>query len=103
MYITSINVSSNVSADRRKELSFRVGVKKLKNHTKYLGLATLIGWEKEQVFSSIMERVLQKMRDWKEKSLSQARREVRLKAVMQSIPSYALNCFLLPLTIFSGD
>lgn len=60
---TSITVSSNVSVDKRKELSSRMGVRDVENHSKYLGLPTLIGRAKKQVFANILERVLQKMRD----------------------------------------
>lgn len=75
-----------------------LGVKEVEKHDKYLGLPTLIGRSKWQVFAGIVERVGQKLKEWKEKSLSQAGKEVLLKAVIQAIPSYAMNCFLFPLT-----
>lgn len=95
---TEITVSSNIEATRRKNLSERLGAKEVDQHSKYLGLPTLIGRSKKQVFTGILERVLNKMKDWKEKSLSQAGKEVLLKAVIQAIPTYAMNCFLFPLT-----
>lgn len=35
-----------------------------------------------------MDRVIQKLKDWKNKSLSQAGKEVLIKAVIQAIPSF---------------
>lgn len=51
------------------------------------------------MFDAILERAVKKMTDWKEKSLSQARREVLIKLVIQSIPAYAMNCFLFPVSL----
>lgn len=48
------------------------------------------------MLSYIMERVLKKMQGWKQKVLSQAGREILIKAVVQAIPSYSMNCFLVP-------
>ena len=36
---------------------------------------------------------------WKEKLLSQAEREVLIKAVIQALPSFAMSCFKLPSTL----
>ena len=36
---------------------------------------------------------------WKEKLLSQAGREVLIKAVIQALPSFAMSCFKLPSTL----
>lgn len=70
----------------------------METHTKYLGLPTIIGRSKKSIFAGIVDRVGKKMKDWKEKSLSQAGKEVLIKAVIQAIPSYSMNCFLFPIT-----
>lgn len=36
------------------------------------------------------------LQDWKRKFLSQARKEILLKAVIQAIPTYSMTVFLLP-------
>ena len=63
---------------------------------KYLGLPSLNGRSKKQVFNEIKERVGKKMSGWKEKLLSIGRREILIKAVSQAVLTYTMGCFLLP-------
>lgn len=44
-------------------------------------------------------QIWDKMHGWKEKFLSQARKEVLLKAVIQAIPTYTMSVFQLPKTL----
>uniref|UniRef100_A0A2N9HAL6 Reverse transcriptase domain-containing protein n=1 Tax=Fagus sylvatica TaxID=28930 RepID=A0A2N9HAL6_FAGSY len=47
------------------------------------------------------EKVWIRIHGWKEKLLSQAGREILIKTVAQSMPTYTMNCFLLPKRICS--
>lgn len=95
---TEITVSSNIAPDKHKELSNRMGVRDVEKHGKYLGLPTLIGRVKRNIFCGVVEKVSNKLKDWKEKFLSQAGKEVLIKTVIQAIPTYAMSCFLIPNT-----
>ena len=55
-------------------------------------------WEgkRKASLNYIKERVWSKVQWWKEKLLSQADREILLKAVVQAIPTFAMSCFKLP-------
>ena len=62
----------------------------------YLGLPTLIGRRKYDTFAFVKERVWRKLQGWKGKLLSRASKEVLIKAVAQSIPTYTMGVFQLP-------
>ena len=60
-----------------------------------LGLPALVGRGKKTKFHLHQEVSVKKLQGWKEKSLSQASREVLIKAVIQAIPTYFMSCFKL--------
>ena len=57
----------------------------------------LWGDKKKACFIQIKERIWAKMQGWKEKLLSQAGKEVMIKAVIQSISTYSMSVFRLPI------
>lgn len=44
----------------------------------------------------VRDKVAKKMQGWKRNLLSQAGKEVMIKAVVNAIPAYAMHCFRFP-------
>ena len=64
-----------------------------------MGLLTLVGRKKYHTFSSLKNRVWKKLQGWKGKTLSRARKEILIKVVVQSIPTYTMGVFQLPVKL----
>lgn len=77
----------------------KVTFKAVEEHEKYMGLPTYIGNLKKRFFQCIQERVLKKLKGWEEGFLLQAGREVLIKAVAQAIPTCAMQCFNILVSI----
>lgn len=63
---------------------------------KCLGLPVFVGRSKVRTFEAIKGWVQKRLDGWKEKFLSQAGKEILLKVVAQSIPTYSMSVFRLP-------
>ncbi|KAM1050528.1 hypothetical protein ACFX13_032990 [Malus domestica] len=61
-------------------------------------MPTFMGKNKRQTFAYIKERVHKRLSGWKGKRLSGVGRELLVKVEAQVLPTYAMNCFLLPKT-----
>jgi hypothetical protein len=93
---TALFFSHNTSLDLRSAISDFFGTSVTTKFEKYLGLPPIIGRAKKKAFNEIKDRVWKRLQGWKEKLLSQAGREVLIKAVIQAIPTYAMSCFRFP-------
>lgn len=80
----------------RRNISSMLGIKGVRSHDKYLGLPTVFLRSKRFSFANLRGRIWKKIKGWKEKLLSKTGKEVLIKAVAQSIPTYAMSCFKLP-------
>ena len=72
-------------------------MEEIRSYEKYLVLPSLVGRNKKSSSNYIKECVWRKLQGWEEKLLSQADREILIKAVAQAIPTYSMNCFKLPI------
>ncbi|CAA0807144.1 Uncharacterized mitochondrial protein AtMg00310 [Striga hermonthica] len=63
---------------------------------KYLGLPTVIGKSKKEVFQFVEEVTHSKILNWKGKFLSAAGKETLIKSVINSLPVYIMSCFKIP-------
>jgi hypothetical protein len=55
-----------------------------------------VGKSRTTAFRGIIDRVRKRLFDWKLKFLSQAGKEILIKAVIQAIPAYCMSLFLIP-------
>ena len=93
---TFIFFSSNTDQNTRETIKARFGAQIIKPHESYLGLPSLVGRSKRNTFAQLKERVANKLAGWKEKLLSNAGKEILIKAVAQAVPAYTMSCFRLP-------
>ena len=93
---TTLFFSKKVLDVTKESIKNLLGVAEIKEYEKYLGLPAVVGRNKKASLNYIKDRVWGKLQGWKEKLLSQAGKEVLLKAVVQAIPTFAMGCFRLP-------
>ena len=78
---SSVFFSNNTPDDRRCEALNMLGPMQDTRHKKYLGLPSIIGKSKVEIFAEIKERVEKKLSGQKEKILSMGGREILIKVV----------------------
>lgn len=93
---SSLVFSKNVKEDSQRVVSETLGIERGEASVKYLGLPSLVGRKKKEILGFIRDKVVGRIQSWNSKFLSRAGREILLKNVIQSIPTYAMSVFLLP-------
>uniref|UniRef100_A0A2N9G5C3 CCHC-type domain-containing protein n=1 Tax=Fagus sylvatica TaxID=28930 RepID=A0A2N9G5C3_FAGSY len=93
---TAFFFSKNTPVAVRSEILSMFGSSPASQFEKYLGLPSILGRSKKRAFNEIKDRIWKRLQGWKENLLSQAGREILIKAVVQAIPIYAMSCFKLP-------
>jgi ribonuclease HI len=96
---TSIFFSKNSSLEDKKAILEEAGIPDIQCFDTYLGLPALVGKSRTAAFWGIIDRVRKCLSDWKLKFLSQAGKEILIKAVIQAIPAYCMSLFLIPKTL----
>ncbi|XP_062028495.1 uncharacterized protein LOC133744394 [Rosa rugosa] len=93
---SSVVFSNNVTVATQTALASILEVNCVKEHDRYLGLPLRVGRSKTERFQYIKEKLSKKLVSWKSKILSCAGKEILIKAIAQTMPLYAMNCYLLP-------
>jgi hypothetical protein len=93
---TSIFFSTNTRREAKEHIISIAGINSTRRYERYLGLPSLVGKSRMAAFMGIKNRIWERINGWKEKFLSQAGKEVLLKAVVQAIPTYTMSVFQLP-------
>ncbi|KAF7154507.1 hypothetical protein RHSIM_Rhsim01G0139300 [Rhododendron simsii] len=93
---SGISFSANMCDIDKQLVRDVLDVPMIKGDAKYLGLPTEWGKSKTEAYAFIVEKTLGKLQGWKQKCMSMGGKETMIKSVVQTIPSYAMSCFLLP-------
>ncbi|XP_074267213.1 uncharacterized protein LOC141590524 [Silene latifolia] len=93
---TTVSFSKGTVEWRREKVARVLGVKVVAEQDRYLGLPTVIGQSKHALTKIARDKLNNKMQGWHGKLFSRAGRETLIKAIAQSIPTYAMSVFKLP-------
>ena len=93
---TTLFFSPNTNQGVKHAIRNMLGAQIMTNYERYLGLPMVGGKSKVSTFREIQERVTKRVMGWKEKHISKAGREVLIKTVAQTIPTYSMSMFKFP-------
>jgi hypothetical protein len=92
---SSIYFSPNTTKSIKQTLKTFLGISVEAFSERYLGLPTAVGRITSGTFDHLGERIRSKLLGGSERMVSCAGKEVFLKSVIQSIPTFTMCCFLL--------
>jgi flagellar biosynthesis protein FliR len=92
----NIYFSPNVNVEVKAEICTNLNIMTEAISDKYLGLPAMVGLDKSENFLYLLERIIERLKGWKEKFLSMGGKEILLKAIIQSIPVFAMGVFKIP-------
>ncbi|XP_074321457.1 uncharacterized protein LOC141657967 [Silene latifolia] len=93
---TTVVYSRGVTQGQRDAVTARLGVGEVGEHGRYLGLPTVIGRSKKVLTDIIRDKLSKRLQGWRGKILSRAGKEVLIKAVANSLPTYVMSVFKIP-------
>ena len=88
--------SPNTKQPVKFSIQHMLGAQIMTSCEKHLGLPMVGGKSKVSTFREVQERVTKKVMGWKEKNISKVSREVLIKTIAQTIPTYSMIMFKIP-------
>lgn len=93
---SSIFFSKGCPEGRRNGIKEMLSVQCETLTEKYLGMPTNVGRDKNEKLQYIKDSLWKKVQGWIERTMSAAGKDVIIKSVAQTIPTYSMSCFKLP-------
>uniref|UniRef100_A0A803P6Q0 Reverse transcriptase domain-containing protein n=1 Tax=Cannabis sativa TaxID=3483 RepID=A0A803P6Q0_CANSA len=93
---SSLFFSPNIAYDEKVTICAMMGINEAGDNSFYLGLLNILGRNKTALLGFLKDRMRKKIQSWEVRFLSKAGKELLIKTVAQSLPSYTMNIFLLP-------
>jgi hypothetical protein len=90
---SSILFSPNTNERIRRQVRSNLSIECEIGCERYLGLPVSVGKSKKLMFEYIKKKVWSRIQGWQEKLFSKAGKEILIKVVAQSIPTYAMSYF----------
>ncbi|OMO94917.1 reverse transcriptase [Corchorus capsularis] len=93
---SSLIFSSNMKEEDRAAIVNALGVNEAAIPGTYLGIQNCWGKTKCGAMAYVKERVVAKLKGWKQKYLSMGGKEIMIKAVASALPAYVMSIFKIP-------
>ncbi|XP_060969607.1 uncharacterized protein LOC133036861 [Cannabis sativa] len=97
LHKSSAFFNSNTVVNTRNSICNLMHIQEAGEDSMYLGLPSIVGRNKNAVLGFLKERMRKRINGWEGRFLSRAGKEILIKTVVQSLPSYAMNVFLFPI------
>jgi hypothetical protein len=92
----SIFFSPNLEVDVKAQICQQLNIMTKAISEKYLGLPAMVGLDRTDSFIYLLERIIERLKGWKERFLSMGGKDILLKAIIQAIPVFAMGIFKIP-------
>ncbi|CAL1413808.1 unnamed protein product [Linum trigynum] len=96
---SAVCFSKNIAPPDQEFLAQILGVGAVGVYDKYLGLTSLIAQSKMVTFQYLEEKLLDRLKGWKQLTLSWAAKETLIKYVALALPLHVMSYFKLPLSL----
>ncbi|OMO51274.1 reverse transcriptase [Corchorus capsularis] len=93
---SSILFSANTPASLQSEIMSYLGIQKVLDRDKYLGLPIMVGRSKTREFQFLKDRLKKRITSWNSRLFSRAGKAVMIQSVAQAIPVYLMSVFQFP-------
>lgn len=96
---SDIFFSSNTTSLDRNEVGEVTHMKEAGERSTYLGLPNILGKNKSVILGYLKGKVEARVRSWDGRWISRSGKEVLIRNVAQTLPSFAMSVFLLPMGV----